>query len=195
MKKYWWLGALIILNLLGSGAMLVNRQRTQTSQPKQDLIQHHGKVLVAYFSYSGTTQHVAQAIHRQVGGDLIRLQPQHPYSADYGAVSKRAGREFFGHASPAVKTQVDLSQYHTIFLGYPIWYGTAPMMIKTFLKTHHFKGKVIAPFDTYASSRLGHSLTLIRKSAPQARVVKGLAVQNADDTAIRNWLATLKFKR
>lgn len=155
------------------------------------------RVLVLYFSWSGTTKEVAQTVHRQVGGRLVRLEPKVSYSSDYSTVSKRAGREYFRHQSPAVKTDPRLvDDYTDIFIGYPIWYGTAPMVVKSFLQRANLRGKNLYPFTTFASSRLGKSPALIKRAAPGARLLPGLAEDNPGQTTtdVKRWLTTIRFK-
>jgi flavodoxin len=157
-----------------------------------------GRTLVVYFSYSGTTKQVAEELHRQVGGDLVRIEPAKPYSQSYSAVSARAGKEYFGHLSPAVKTRVkNMDQYQNIFVGYPIWYNTAPMVVKTFLRQYDLRGKNIYPFSTFSSSRLGKSVRLIKKAAPGAEIKPGLPVDDtgAPHDEIQQWLHQVNFKQ
>lgn len=205
MKRSHWIilaiiGILIIVLGVGGVQLMHARSANQLRVRRVTRIRPagHHQTLVAYFSYSGTTKGVAEEVHRQVGGDLVRIQPAQPYPSSYSGVSHRAGREYFLHQSPAVRTKiVNMKQYRNIFIGYPIWYGTAPMLIKTFLHEYHLQGKNIFPFCTFASSRLGKSMKLIRAAAPGAHVKPGLPV---DDTfspraEINRWLQQTHFKQ
>ena len=82
-----------------------------------------GKTLVAYFSWSGNTQYVAQQIARQTGGTLFRIEPAKPYPTDYKPCTEVAKTEKETDARPAIKNRVaDWDSYDTIFIGCPVWW-------------------------------------------------------------------------
>lgn len=121
-----------------------------------------GKVLVAYFSATGTTKTLAEYAADAVGADLYEIVPEEPYTAadlDYGDSSSRSSIEMDDpSARPAISGSVaDMAQYDIIFLGYPIWWGEAPRIVDTFLESYDFGGKTIVPFCTSASSGMGSS--------------------------------------
>lgn len=120
------------------------------------------KILVAYFSCTGTTETVANAAAEALGADIYQIQPQEPYTdadLDYNDDGSRAGREQSDAATrPAITGDVeDMAQYDIVFLGYPIWWGQAPRIVSTFLESYDFGGKTIVPFCTSGSSGIGSS--------------------------------------
>ncbi len=132
----------------------------------------NGKILVAYFSCTGTTKSVADKIVEITGGTPYAITPEVPYTSadlDYNS-DCRANREQNNPAArPAMKGHVDdLEKYDVVFLGYPIWWGEAPRIISTFLESGNFKGKTIVPFCTSHSSGLGSSDRNLHSLAPDA---------------------------
>lgn len=200
MKKISVTITAIVLLIVGviAGLRIVQNGQANT-QAKTTIVHHsHRRVLVAYFSYSGTTKGVAENLHRKVGGKLVRIEAANPYPSDYDAVSRRAGHEYFRNSSPAVKTRVKgMKKYTDIFIGYPIWYGTAPMVIKTFLRYYNLRNKNIYFFTTSASSGLGKSRGLIVRAAKGVHIISGLPVRNPDQPSpeINGWLRRIHFKK
>ncbi len=128
------------------------------------------KVLVAYFSATGTTKALAEYAADAVNGDLYEIVPQEPYTSadlDYGDRNSRSTKEMDDPSCrPAINGSVsDMSQYDIVFIGYPIWWGEAPRIICTFIESYDFSEKTIVPFCTSGSSGIGssaknlHSLT------------------------------------
>ena len=103
------------------------------------------KVLVAYFSLrGGVTKQVAEEIHRKVGGDLFRIEPEVPYPSEYNDVVARAKEERNNNVYPKIKGKLPrFAAYDTIYLGTPIWFGQLPGVVKTFIAQHDFRGKSI----------------------------------------------------
>ena len=91
------------------------------------------KILVTYFSWSGNTQYVAEQIAKQTGGTLFRIEPVKPYPTEYTPCTEVAKKEKEDNARPAIKNKVEnWDSYDTIFIGCPVWWWTAPMIINTF---------------------------------------------------------------
>ena len=148
------------------------------------------KVLVTYFSWSGNTRKVAEAIKAQTGGDLFEIKAQSPYPTDYHACTDQAKKELKEKARPAVAGRPDkLEQYDVIFVGYPIWWGDAPMVVYTFLEGSQLDGKTIVPFATSGGSDIATSITNLTKALPKVKMAKGLLVRGQDDLA--PWLKDL----
>ena len=152
-----------------------------------------GKMLIAYFSWSGNTQGVAEEIQRQTGADLFELVPIPAYSDDYNTVLMEAQRDQHDQARPALRDQVEnMDAYDIIFLGYPNWWASIPMPIASFLEAYDFSGKTILPFCSHGGGRFGQSLTAIAKLAPQAVIAPGLSVHYSGGSAlpgdVHTWL-------
>lgn len=149
------------------------------------------KVLVAYYSWSGNTKNVAEQIHREVGGDIVAVEPEKAYPKDYQECVDIAKKEANDNARPAVATKVDnMDQYDVLFVGYPIWWYKAPMHMYTFLESYSFNGKVIVPFCTSGGSPIDGSITDIQNAANGATIVKGS--QYADAAKVSQWLKDIQ---
>ena len=146
--------------------------------------------LVVYFSHTGTTKEVAELVHGIVGGDIVELEPVEPYPAGYDAALDPAKQEQRENARPALATTVDdFDSYSTIYLGYPIWWGTTPMLINTFLESYDFDGKTVVPFATSGGTGIGQSVADIRSEVPGANVLDGFLANDPGDVA--PWLESL----
>lgn len=111
------------------------------------------KILVAYFSFSGNTQMIANQIHENVGGDIFETKTEDAYPTDYNAVVDQAKKEKADNYRPKLATKVEnMDSYDVIFLGYPNWRGTMPMAVFTFLEEYNLSGKTIIPFCTHDGS-------------------------------------------
>ena len=140
----------------------------------------------------GNTRTAAERIRDLTGADLIELVPEQPYTSqdlDYNDESCRANQE---QKDPAARPRIagqplDLSQYGTIYLGYPIWQGTAPRIINTFLDSYDLTGKTIRPFCTSGSSGIETSVADIRAAAPGVDVTAGLRIADPDGSDVKAW--------
>ena len=131
-----------------------------------------GKTLVVYFSATGTTQGVAQAIADTVGADLFEVVPSDPYTSDdltWTNNDSRVSREHNDEDLRAValeSTDVDgWDDYDTVFIGYPIWWGIAAWPMSSFVAVNDFAGKTVIPFCTSTSSGIGQSGDLLAELA------------------------------
>ncbi len=151
------------------------------------------KILLAYFSWSGNTRETASQIHDIVGGNLFEIVSVDRYPLDYDETVKQAGRELKEEYRPKLRNAVErIESYDVVFIGYPNWWGTIPMPVATFLSEYDFSGKTIVPFCCHEGSRLGRSVTDIRKLCPKSTVMDGIAVRSGDvrgsQNAISKWL-------
>ena len=145
-----------------------------------------GSVLIAYFSYTGNTEEVAQTIAEYTGGDLAEIQR----AEEYGDLEEEAEAEILDGVHPEITVSVDsIEGYDTIFVGYPIWWDEAPAMIATFLAENDFSGKTIIPFCTSSSDDIGNSLHIFTELCPDAEIAEGLTANDLDD--IEPWIQGL----
>lgn len=201
--KHWLVTAvtmMLALVVAGCGAA-DNSAQTQggKAQPQSGQVQTipgglaGKKVLVAYYSWSGHTKAVAEQIHGAVGGDLFAVQPAKDYPTDYRECTAVAKEEAQTNARPAVANRVEnMEQYDVIFVGYPIWYGKAPMFMYTFLAQYNLQGKVVVPFCTSGGSPLSGSLPELQQAAPGATIVQGLRATDGQD--VSPWLTQIGAK-
>ena len=136
------------------------------------------KILVAYFSASGVTARVAEEIANATGGDLYEIRPAEPYSsADLDWTDKKS-RSTIEMNDPACRPTiaapaVDINQYETVFVGFPIWWYVEPRIVDTFLENHDFSGKTVIPFATSGGSSISGAEKSIKERCPAAKVAQG----------------------
>lgn len=137
-----------------------------------------GGALIAYFSWSGNTEQMAQAIQAETGGDLFKIEPAVPYTEDYDTLLDIAQQEQAEDARPELAAQVEnWDSYDVIFVGYPNWWSDAPMAVYAFLEAYDWTGKTLVPFCTSGGSGFGRSLDKLPGSAPGAAILEGLHIQ------------------
>ena len=137
-------------------------------------------ILIAYFSWSGNTEQMAQMIQAETGGTLFEIAPAVPYTDDYNELLDIAQQEQADDARPAVANQVEnWDSYDVIFVGYPDWWSDAPMLIYSFLEAYDWEGKTLIPFCTSGGSAFGRSLDKIPDSASGATILEGLHVSGS----------------
>jgi len=137
--------------------------------------ENKSNVLVAYFSVTGTTKHVAETITDVLSADLYEITPKEPYTdddLDYNNNDSRSSIEMNDDSSrPEISGSLEnMEDYDVIFLGYPIWWGEAPHIIYTFMESYDFSGKTIIPFCTSASSSIGASAENVHSSVSDGGV-------------------------
>lgn len=157
------------------------------------------RVLITYYSHTGNTREVADRIHKSIGGDIFEIQGIKRYPDDYEEHKKQAKEELASEHKPPLKTKIEnIGSYDLIFIGYPIWWGTFPAPVRTFLSEYDFSGKTIVPFCTHLGSRLGQSVADISKFCPKSTISDGLAVWGKDAKDAQNevsaWLRKLGVK-
>ena len=137
------------------------------------------KMLVAYFSATGTTAAVAERLANVMGADLFAIQPETPYTEEdlnWHNDNSRSSIEMADNASrPAIASHIeDIAQYKIVFVGFPIWWGREPAIINTFMESYDFAGKTIIPFATSGSSDIGNTAENIQALVPNALVLSGM---------------------
>lgn len=152
------------------------------------------KTLVAYFSASGTTMDVASRLARMTDSDLFAIVPADPYtSADLDWRDKQS-RSTLEAADPSCRPAITskvkhIEDYDTIFLGFPIWWYVAPAIIDTFLESYDLTGKTIVLFATSGGSGMGKTASVLRASAPGAKIVDGGILNNASNASLEKFAA------
>ena len=130
------------------------------------------KILVAYYSATGTTEAVAQTIADAAGADLFEIVPAEPYTGndldwtdDSSRVSREHNNESLRNVELTKTTPENWDEYDTVLIGYPIWWGDAAWPVNNFVKDNDFSGKTVIPFCTSASSGIGSSGDILEKLA------------------------------
>lgn len=134
--------------------------------------------LIAFFSPTGTTDRVAHALADAIGADLYEIRPAEPYNAADLNWNDRASRSSVEMDDPASRpaladTDADVAACDTVFVGFPIWWYTAPRIVNSFLEAYDFAGKKVVLFATSGGSGLGSCARDLAASAPGAEVVNG----------------------
>lgn len=156
--------------------------------------QNGKRMLVTYFSWSGSTKNLAEEIQRQTNADIYRIEPLVPYTDDYQELAYQiSNREKEENARPALNdTLYTLNDYDIIFVGCPVWWFDAPMIIHSFLecKDYNFAGKTVVPFCTYATAAY-ETLNDIINATPDSEHLTGLGThgsQNSYSQVVKSWL-------
>lgn len=158
------------------------------------------RTLVVYFSRSGNTRVVAGLIQRGLGADLFEIRPATPYPEDYLQTVEQARKERDSGFEPALEKKVrDMAAYDTLFLGFPIWGGTTPPVVRSFLSAHDLAGKTIIPFNTHGGYGLGNSRAVLKSHAPKATILEGLVMEGEQERRtmehVNEWLSDSHFTR
>lgn len=192
MKKFFCMMA--AMTMMSLGACTGNNSQSQSKQDAQQP-EGQGKTLVAYFSASGVTEGVAKELAAVTGGTLYKIDPEQPYTdadLDWRDSTSRSTVEMKDLSSrPAIKGggKVDnVAQYDTVFVGFPVWWYTAPTIINTFIEANDFKGKVMIPFATSGGSTIDKSAADLAKAYPDLNWQPGRLLNGANQDTIRTWL-------
>ncbi len=167
--------------------------------------------LIAYFSRSGenyvngsiqnleigNTALAAKLLQELTGADLFQIESATAYSSHYSKCIDEAKADQRRNARPALKyCPENMAQYDTIYLGYPNYWGTMPMVVFTFLEQYDFSHKTIYPFCTHEGSGMGRSEADIRQLCPGAEIKPGLAIHGAQASratpALAQWCGILE---
>lgn len=177
----------------------VPEKRSATSQSRIAVIYFSEPEAAQKYAVQGATEYVAQVIRDATGADMFRIERQADYPTDHDALTAQAKEEKEQAVHPALKdTMGDLSQYDTIFLGYPIWWYDAPMPVYSFLDTHDLSGKQVYVFVTHGGSGLTGTVERLQAAAPEAQFSSdAFAIYRTDIAApspVQAWLGNLGYK-
>ncbi|MBR5092601.1 MAG: NAD(P)H-dependent oxidoreductase [Bacteroidales bacterium] len=130
------------------------------------------KTLVVYFSATGTTKAAAQRLAKELNADLYEITPEQPYTAadlDWRDKTSRSTVEMKDKSSrPAIKGRCEnIADYDTVWIGFPVWWYTAPTIVNTFIEAHDLSGKVLCVFATSGGSNVTGSANDLKKTYPQ----------------------------
>lgn len=164
------------------------------------------KVIVVYFSHigenyingrivnisEGNTKIVAEKIQKLLDCNIFEIKTVQSYPVDYNATVDLAKKELSSGFRPELKEDIDLSEYSTIYVGYPNWWGTMPTAVFSFLENKDLSRKTIKPFCTHEGSGMGHSEKDLKEICEYSNIEKGLALYGSKvrevDKIIENWI-------
>lgn len=210
--------AIIVIVIVGANGYLLlksndNNKKTPTTNninentitnnetDKDDIsISPNEKILVVYYSASGSTKKVAEQISKNLDADLFEIVPEDIYTSedlDWTDKNSRVVKEYEDESLrniELVNTTVDnWGDYDIVLIGYPIWWGIAAWPVDTFIKANDFTGKKVIPFCTSASSGLGQSGKLLESEAKGGNWLEGHRFSSgASNSDIKTWTDSLK---
>ncbi len=195
-KFFWWICCLLsVCAFTGCGGQKGTSDDVSESGGS---VPPAGKVLVAYFSRSGNTETVACLVAERTKGDVAEIIPATPYPQEYADVLFLAQQERQEDARPAISEEttgrIKMEKYNTVFIGYPIWHGGEPMIIRTFFEAYpELSDKIVYLFSTSGSSGGGAAVESLEKRYTQIKNSLHLtnsALGNAS-AAVKTWIDEL----
>jgi len=158
------------------------------------------RLLVAYFSCSGVTANAARVLAEAAGADLYEIKPEVPYTAEDLNWNNRKSRSTVEMNDPGSRPAIadniaNMAEYDAVFVGFPIWWYTAPTIIKTFLESYDFSGKTIIPFATSGGSGFGKTEADLKKCCPAAGAWKTGRMMNGRQSveSLAAWINDLNL--
>ena len=191
-KRFLLTLAALAIVIAGCG----QNKKTEANQKTEE--ETKMKTLVAYFSATGTTKALAEKIASQLNADLYEIKPEVPYTAadlDWRDKTSRSTIEMQDKNSrPAmIKDLENAESYTTIYIGFPVWWYTAPTIINTFLESYDFSGKNVVFFATSGGSTIDKANAEFRTAYPTLKWKDGKVLNNASVEQIKSWIASLNL--
>ena len=181
----------MILTALLTMSLSAYSQENKTMESKE-----MKKVLVAYFSATGTTKGVAKQLAEVTGGTLHEIKPAQPYTdadLDWRDKQSRSSVEMQDKSSrPAITDKLtNMQDYDIIYVGFPIWWYTCPTIINTFMETYDFKGKTVIPFATSGGSTIKKACEDLKAAYPDVNWKEGKLLNRASKQELETWVKGL----
>ncbi|GLC80606.1 flavodoxin [Lacrimispora brassicae] len=179
-------------------ALVVYFSMPETTNPNNMTKAEADSTVIVDGKVLGNTQYAATVIQENTGADMFPIEPKTPYPTDHGTLVEQAEKEKENKLRPEIKNRIeDISQYDTIFLGYPTWWSDMPMILYSFLDEYDLSGKTIIPFNTHGGSGFANTIDTISELEPDATVNKnGFTVSRDNVQEAENdiivWLSGLK---
>ena len=161
-----------VLSIIAGCCLLLTACAQNNNSKNQQKGNNMKKTLVVYFSATGTTKAAAQKLAKEHSADLYEITPKQPYSAadlDWRDKTSRSTLEMKDKSSrPAIKGRCEnIADYDTVWIGFPVWWYTAPTIVNTFIEAHDLSGKVLNVFATSGGSTVDGSYNDLKKAYPQ----------------------------
>lgn len=176
-------------------AAIIMSACAQKNNKKEDT--KMSKTLVAYFSASGVTKNVAEQLAKVSEADLYEIKPQEPYTEedlDWTNKQSRSTVEMQDKNSrPAIGNKVEnFSDYSTIYVGFPIWWYTAPTIINTFLESYDFSGKQVVLFATSGGSDITRAVNDLKAKYPNINIKGGKLLNSHSEKQLKDFVSQMK---
>lgn len=209
-KKFLYpLLGIILVILIGVGIFMITSKEAKTNNVDNNInenstnnnmeeISSDSDILVLYFSATGNTKVIAEYIASDVNGELVEIIPLHEYTDEdlnYNVSDSRANLEQNNDsARPEIANMINIDDYETIFVGYPIWWGDVPKIILTLLDTYNFDGKTVIPFCTSGGSSILESQTTLENYNKNINWITGKRFSTSTSrNEITSWLEELNI--
>ena len=196
---------ILALCMLVSTACNGSKKQEINNQETKEVMNSDKKAIVVFFSHAGdnyavgnievgNTKIVADYISEQTGAEQFEIATHKYDGMAYNPLIKLAQEEAEKGELPEYEGDVDLSQYDTVFIGGPVWWGTYPQVMFTFFKKHRddMKGKTVIPFTTHEGSGLANCVDDVKKAFPGANVMKGFSIYGhevrTERAKVEKWL-------
>ena len=209
MKKFLpiIMAALLVLGIAGCSQsekteMTAKSGASAESASSQTVTENEkSNVLVAYFSATGNTKKIAESIAEKTGVDIFVITPEDEYTSEDLDWTNENSRVSIEHNDPEKRnvslvttTPENFDDYDTVFIGYPIWWGSAAWPVDSFVKGNDFTGKTVIPFCTSASSDIGDSGSLLEESASTGDWQQGKRFDgNTSAEEVNSWIDSLDY--
>ena len=206
--KYILASALCLLVSTACSGNNKSHNNLTEENPQQATASASGKALVVFFSHAGdnysvgnvkvgNTKVVAGYITDMTGADQFEIVTHKYDGMAYEPLCDLAKQELEQGELPEFEGSVDVSQYDTVFIGGPVWWGTYPQVMFTFFKRYDLNGKTIIPFTTHEGSGLGRCVDDVKAIYPDATVIDGFSIYGHDvrsgKSTVQKWLKTLGY--
>jgi flavodoxin len=170
------------LTLFAAICLLSCSSRAQQQLAKEQPLPAEKKILIVYLSRTNNTKAIAEIIHQWIGGNLVALELETPYPADYNTTVQQVVHESETGYLPPLKTRFErITQYDVVFVGFPTWGMQLPPPIKSFLHRYDLKGKTVIPFNTNGGYGPGSSFQTVRELCPQSTILEGFAIRGGSE--------------
>ena len=177
-----------------------NEEDMTNSEQEKNTTKSGSKTLVVYYSAQNHTKAVAEKVAQNLNADIFEIEPEEKYSEEdlnWTNRNSRVSKEHDDESLRDIKLKKDTvdnwSDYDTVLIGYPIWWGIAAWPVDTFVKANDFNGKTVIPFCTSASSGLGQSGKLLEQETNGGDWKNGQRFnERPSDSTIKNWTDSIK---
>lgn len=194
-----WNNEIQTVTITGTKAAAEDTLKDEAAEQKDADTEDGGKVLVVYYSATGTTERVANTIANALDGDLFEIVPVEIYTDDDLDWTDNNSRVTLEHENERlrdielVSAEVDnWDEYDIVFIGYPIWWGIAAWPVNNFVKVNDFTGKTVIPFCTSSSSGIGESGERLEEMTNTGTWLEGARLRSSvSEDDILNWMDEL----
>jgi flavodoxin len=193
MKKKIIVSLLVIVSIFMITGCETNKEEpNNNSNNSSNEIKEGNTSAVIYFSATGNTKKIAEKIAKESNSDIIEIIPKEKYKSEdlnYNSDCRANREQNDSKARPEIENTIDITKYDTIYLGYPIWWGTNPKIILTLFDTYDFTGKTIIPFCTSGSTGISGSVTDLRNYNSKLTIKDGKRFTSSDsDEVIKDFV-------